>query len=239
MTMPTSFMLVLAIAASSLAAAAEPLRIVAFGDSITGHRPGIEYRADYVKWTDLVQMVLEVQYGTGSVVVLNRGYAGDSTMGKPSGEPPGAVNRLQRDVLDNKPAICVMLIGGNNFAKVTETERPAREAQFRTDLTAMVGKAQAAGIKVLLVQYHAARADDPATAWSTLDDGNAIIAEVAKTSGAATVELEPAFAAALAAGATPAMLVNKKDGVHLNPFGETVVARVIARKLLDLGWIAR
>jgi lysophospholipase L1-like esterase len=135
-----------------------------------------------------------------------------------------------------------MLIGGNDFSAVRASDpaSPAvaqvREA-LRANLADMVGRMHAAGIKVLLLQYHAARAADPAKAWKHLDWGNATVAEVAAATGAPTLPLESAFAAAIAGGATPEQLVNQNDGVHLNPRGELVLARAVVARLVELGWV--
>jgi lysophospholipase L1-like esterase len=220
-------------------AAAEPLKIVAFGDSITGDRPRKPYLHAYLKWSDLVQLGLEARGNQAQV--LNRGFAGDTTHGSPSKDPPGAIHRLQDNVLDEKPAICVMLIGGNDFSKVKDQapDSPAVGEVKKTlaaNLTSMVGQMQAAGIKVLMVQYHTPTAKDQATAWKHLNWGNPVIAEVAKATGAATLELEPAFAAARAAGASNAELLNEQDGVHLSPRGELVIAKAVTARLVDLGW---
>lgn len=232
----TALLALLALLATALAAA-EPVTIVCLGDSITGGRPRQAYLHQYLKWSDLLQLAIEARAGTGAARVLNRGWAGDTTAGRPSGDPPGARNRLQADVIDEKPAVAVLLIGGNNFARVTEEERPAREAALRSDLTDMVQRLKAAGIRVLLLQYHEPFATDMAKVWTTLDDGNAVIAAVAAEQQVPTLALAPAFAAARAAGATPESLTDAKDGVHLAPYGEVVLARTVCAELVRLGWV--
>ncbi len=235
---------VLLLAGTLLGAGEQPLTIAALGDSITGDRPGKAYRHLYTKWIDLVGMGAEVRAGVGAVRVINAGFAGDTSHGSPSGDPPGAIKRLQAQVIDAKADICVMLIGGNDFArlrKLPAAERASAAGPIRdtlkADLLDMVGRCQAAGIKVLLVQYHAARAADPAKAWDTLDDGNEVIAAVATERQVPCLALEPAFAAAIAAGAKPEEMLTPEDGVHLRPYGEIIVARTVLAKLIELGWI--
>ncbi|MCK6488234.1 MAG: GDSL-type esterase/lipase family protein [Planctomycetes bacterium] len=233
-------LLLLLMAVMTLAAAdRQPVTIVCLGDSITGPRPGQAYLHQYVKWSDLLQLAIENRSGPGSVTVLNRGWAGDTSSAGPGADPPGALSRLQRDVLDVKPQICVLMIGGNNFAVLKR--QPARraevEAGWRADLEALVGRMHQAGIRVLLLQYPEPRAADPATAWATVDDGNAITAAVAAERSLPTLALEPFFAAARAAGASDESLLNAVDGVHLNPLGEVVIARAVAVKLRALGWL--
>lgn len=232
--------LALAFVLVSAICAAEPVKLVFFGDSITGDRPRKPYLHQYLKWCDLVGLGLQAR--GNEVAIVNCGFGGDSTHGSPSGDPPGAIKRLKDNVLDEKPAICVMLIGGNDFAKVKdETADSTKLAEVKTtqkaNLTSMVQQMKTAGIKVLLLQYHAARAADPAKAWKHLDWGNPIAAEVAKAEGVGLLALEPVFQAALAAGATQEQLVVQSDGVHLNPRGELFVARAVTVKLVELGWM--
>jgi lysophospholipase L1-like esterase len=218
----------------------EPLRIAALGDSLTGDRPGKPYLHAYLKWIDLV--ALGVQARGQDAEAVNAGWAGGTTRGVPSKGEPGALSRLQADVIDRRPGICVVMIGGNNFARVN-AEDPASatvaaaRAAYREDLVAIVDRLQAAGIRTLLLQYPQARAKDPASAWVHLAWGNPVVAEVAAAKGLPVLDLEPAFAAALSAGAPAVDLLNERDGVHLNPRGELVVARAVTARLVDLGWI--
>ena len=43
-----------------------PFTVVCFGDSITGCRPGEPYRHQYLKWCDLLEMMLEARLGPGA-----------------------------------------------------------------------------------------------------------------------------------------------------------------------------
>jgi lysophospholipase L1-like esterase len=226
------FLLALLVAAAN---GSEPLRIAALGDSLTGDRPGKPYLHAYVKWVDLV--ALGVQARGQDAEAVNAGWAGGTTRGLPSKGEPGALTRLQADVIDRRPGICVVMIGGNNFARV-KAEDPASatvaaaRAAYREDLVAIVDRLQAAGIRTLLLQYPQARAKGVHLAW-----GNPVVAEVAAAKGLPVLDLEPAFAAALSAGAPAADLLNERDGVHLNPRGELVVARAVTARLVDLGWV--
>ncbi len=231
-------LLLLLLAAGAMAA--EPLRIAALGDSLTGDRPGKPYLHAYLKWIDLV--ALAAQARGVEAEAINAGWAGGTTRGDAAKGEPGAVARLRADVIDRKAAICVVLIGGNNFARVkgqdpaSATVASVRDA-YRQDLTAIVRQLKDADIRTLLLQYPQARATDPVTAWAHLAWGNPAVAEVAAAEQVPLLDLELAFQAALAAGATPAELLNGKDGVHLNARGELVVARAVSARLVDLGWV--
>lgn len=221
---------------SEEAAAKVPsLRVVCFGDSLTGNRPGEVYQMHYVKYTDMLGLMLEARVGVGEVQVFNSGWAGDSTHPKPNEGWPGARGRVQSDILDHKPDIAVILIGGNNRADTDE-----KRAQLKEDLDAIVTKTQEAGIKTLLLLYPPAM---PAEAhkdngWFHLSKySNPVIREVAEAhEGVALLDLGPPLMAAAEAQGRE-LLFNDKDGVHLKPGAELVFARVIFAKLLQLGWI--
>lgn len=220
---------------SAMVAGAAPLRIVCFGDSITGHRPGEDYRGRYLKWSDLLQFLIGGRLGLDRAVVVNSGWAGDRTTPKPSEGWPGAVGRLQRDLLDHRPDIAVILIGGNDL-DATEAQR----ATTRENLEHIVRAAREAGVRVLLLQYHRpiTAPGNEARGWKQLAAKNPMIAEVARTFDAPTLDMGPAIEAA--ARQYPAEeVVNPTDGVHLNPRGETAYARAIYKKSEELGWIGR
>jgi lysophospholipase L1-like esterase len=242
MNLYMKYFILLALIASLNLSAHEPepvprtegvLRVVAFGDSITGDRPGIQYRHQYIKWADVLQAMLEVQLGEGKAEVLNMGFAGDRTFR--AGDRPGAVNRVESNILAQQPDIAVILIGGNNMG--TRNRDPEELAeQTRSELTQIVQQVRGAGIRVLLLQYAEPKAEDMSKVWTHLDDVNPIIAAVAEAEGVPTLELAPAFAGAAERLPLNALL-NATDGVHLQPYGELIVARAVAAKLLQLGWM--
>jgi len=204
------------------------LRIVCLGDSITGPRPDIRYLDHYAKFADLLQLVLETHLGAGNVEVINRGFAGNTSS--------QALARVDAEVVPLKPAIVTVLIGGNDYGGHGDPLVVGN--QLRQNLIAIVGKVKKIGGKVLLLQYADPKADNMANVWTHLNAGNPVIAQVALEENVPTLELAPAFREA--AKTHPlAELASPIDGVHLNPYGEVVVARAIFFKLLDLGWLPR
>jgi acyl-CoA thioesterase I len=106
-----------------------PLKIVAFGDSLTsGHRlpskeayPGI--------------LAVRLREAGLPFTVVNHGVSGDTTA--------GAVRRLQA-ALDEHPQILIVAFGANDGL------RGVPVAQVRRNLETIIESAQAGGIKVLL-----------------------------------------------------------------------------------------
>lgn len=208
------------------------LRVVCFGDSITGHRPGVPYLQHYMKYSDLLGLMLEARLGPDKAKVFNSGYAGDSSDKR--GDRPGAVNRVERDILAHKPDIAVILIGGNDNPKTDDARKKTRE-----NLRKIVSHVKEKGVRVLLLQYHPAlpAPKNESKAWKHLAEGaNPLIAEVAKDLKVPVLDMGPpmkASAEKLGRGA----VADAKDGVHLRPAGEIAYARAIFHKLLNLGWV--
>jgi lysophospholipase L1-like esterase len=204
--------------------AAEPLRIVCFGDSITGYHPRTPYLHAFIKFSDLLQLMLEARMGAERAVVLNRGWASDTSA--------DALRRLQGDVLGEKPRIAIVLIGGND-----EKDDPQDRDATRANLSAIASRIQAAGIRCLLLQYHVLpNPQAPHLAWEALAGNNDTIAAVAREHRTALLDMKAAMEKA-AKRHRRAELVDEIDGVHLRPRGEMVYARSIFRKLEQLGWI--
>jgi lysophospholipase L1-like esterase len=208
--------------------AGEPLRVVCFGDSITGHRPNQPYLRHYVKWSDLLGLMIEGKKGVGQVAMVNAGYAGDGT--SRSGDKPGALARLEGNVLAIQPDIAVVLLGGNDASRMSAAETQA-------NLVKIFSQIHHAGIRCLALQYHAlATKERSPKAWIHLDDNNPAIAAAAAEVGIPVLDLAPAMNQALAEHAVTD-LVDKNDLVHLRPAGELVIARAVFAKLEELGWL--
>jgi lysophospholipase L1-like esterase len=220
-------LLILGLLMSTMPLISSELRIVCLGDSITGPMPGMRYLDHYAKYADLLQFALETHLGAGNVTVTNCGFAGNSSA--------QALARVDGEVLPLKPAIVVVLIGGNDFGG--GADRKQVSDRLRQNLTSIVDKVKQAGGKVLLLQYADPKAADMSKVWTHLNAGNAVIASVAQAEGVPTLALAPAFNDA--ARTHPlAELASPIDGVHLNPYGEIVAARAIFFEFQKLGWIS-
>jgi len=210
----------------------EALRVVVFGDSLTGHRPGGGHQGQYLKYADLLQLMLEARVGIGRVEMINSGWAGDKTYADPPTQTPGAVARLDRDVIDHEPDIVIVLIGGND--KLADDEARQRTAD---NLDTIAARLKDAGAKVLMLQYPPAMPNPgaPDKAWD-LAKVNGLIAAAAESHVLPVHDLGPAMNAA-AEQHSRTDLVDADDGVHLHPRGEMVFARSIFAELDRLGWV--
>jgi len=189
------------------------------GDSITGYSDLVHY----LKFSHLIELMLEAQYGEGQFKVLNCGYGGDTTA--------RVLARLEREVLAERPEIVVLLIGGNDAGEQVPRATTARNLQ--TILTALAE----INARVLVLQYHLLpNPESPEVAWSHLATNNDLIAEAAVAQGMPLLHMQTPMQAALATYQL-AELVSPGDGVHLNPGGELVYARAIFTRLRELGWL--
>lgn len=216
------------------------LRVVCFGDSLTGDRPWkrFSYQPHYLKYSDLLGLMLEGRLGVGKAEAFNSGWAGDMTKPKKNEGWPGAAGRVDKDILALKPDIVTILIGGND-----RPDTPEKIAETETNLTAIVQACKKAGIRVLLLKYPAAHPGEvkdkkgnvkKGKGWP-LDLANPVIDAVAAAEGVPTLDLGPPIAAAVKQYPSHEV-VNPMDGVHLNKRGELVFARTIFAKLVELKW---
>lgn len=220
---------------NKIVSATSPFLVVCLGDSITGCRPDEPYRHLYLKWCDLLELMLEAHLGSGAVRVVNAGYAGDRTYA--CGDLPGAAARLSADVLPRKPDLVLMLLGANNLAPDTPAahSHPDPVAALREDLVALGRRVLDAGSSLCLLQYALPRSARPETAWAHHALANAPIAEAARELQVPVIALEPFFAAAERSGVPRDALADPIDGVHLRPEGERAAARAVFAGLLQSG----
>ena len=215
-----------------------PSLVVCLGDSITGCRPGDPYRHQYLKWGDLLELMLEARLGIGRARVLNAGHAGDATF--PRGDCPGAMARLGPQVLDVRPDLVLALLGANDLSPDALAEMGGdvcrAQSRLRDNLVAIGRAALSSGAAFCLLQYPLPRAATPATAWGHHALANEPIADAARVLGVPCIALEPAFEAAERGGIPREALADPVDGVHLRPEGERVVARTVFESLDAAGW---
>lgn len=212
----------------------EKFKVVCFGDSITGPLPHLDYQPEYLKWSDLLELMLETRRGRGQVQVLNRGFSGDKTFAEPGLEhpTPGALSRLKREVVEEEPDVAIVLIGGND-RPVTPDERE----RTRGNLCAMFGRLKRAQIPTLALTYACLpNPQAPRTAWRELLLVNPLIESVTQALDIPVLALQPAFDDAACTRSAPD-LVSEVDGVHLKPLGEIVIARAVFWELARLHWI--
>lgn len=117
---------------AALAAGDRPVRIVGFGDSITGvyyHTGG--RRA----WPEMLGVALQRSYPNAQIEMINAGVSG--------GKTSSALDRIDTDVLAHEPDLVVVMFGMNDVAAHPPD---AYEANLRT----IIQKCRAVGAGVIL-----------------------------------------------------------------------------------------
>jgi len=139
------------------------------------------------------------------------------------------LDRLQRDVIDKKPDWMTLSCGVND---VWHGARGVKLEDYKTNITEIVARAKKAGIKVMILTSTMITEDAKAGNNVKLAAYNAFLAELAKSEGCLLADLnadmQKAIAAAVEAGAKPGRILTR-DGVHMNPFGNAMMATGILR----------
>lgn len=197
----------------SAMAAAEPVRLVALGDSLTAGY-GLEDQADGL----VPQLQAWLQAKGADVVVQNAGVSGDTTA--------GGLARLDWALGPDTDALMVTL-GGNDLLRGLDP------AEARRNLDAILQEASARGLPVLLVAMKASANFGP----EYKADFDGMYGDLANTYGA--VLAEDFFAGLRAAGAEtsdPASMAAfmQADGIHPNPEGVRLIVEGLGPKVLEL-----
>ncbi len=108
------------------------VRVVCFGDSVTGVYYHTGSRRAYA---DMLSMALGRAAPQASVQVINAGISGHTTV--------DGLARIDRDVLDHKPDLVTVMFGLNDMTRVPLNE-------YRANLKEIVTKCRAAGSEVVL-----------------------------------------------------------------------------------------
>ena len=136
-----SFCVVVCLFQPALLSAAEPLRVITLGDSITkGVRPGV---TDDQTFAAELQRQLRAQ-GHADAEVLNVGIGGEIA--------GSGLKRLDNDVVAKQPAIVTIMYGHNDsFVDSSKTESRVSIPRFRADLSQLVQRLRECRITPILM----------------------------------------------------------------------------------------
>jgi acyl-CoA thioesterase-1 len=115
-----------------LDAGKEPVRIVCFGDSITG---AYYHTGGQGAWCDMLGIALQKLYPKAQPQMLNAGISGNTTS--------AGLKRIESDVIQRKPHLVVVMFGMNDCAR--------RKPQiFADNLRTIIKRCRAGGSAVVL-----------------------------------------------------------------------------------------
>lgn len=110
----------------------EPVRVVCFGDSVTGVYYHTGSRRAY---TDMLGIALNRASGASNVEMVNAGISGHTTV--------NGLARIDLDVLAHKPDLVTVMFGLNDMTRVSLDD-------YRANLKTIVEKCRAIGAEVVL-----------------------------------------------------------------------------------------
>ena len=112
--------------------AGSPVRIVCFGDSVTGLYYHTGGRRAY---TDMIGIALRQTIPSANVTLINAGISGNTTR--------EALGRIEQDVLAHRPTLVTVMFGLNDMTRVPL-------AEYRENLQQIVDRCRSVGAEVLL-----------------------------------------------------------------------------------------
>lgn len=188
----------------------EPVRIVCFGDSITGvyyHTGG--RRA----WCDMLGIALQRIYPKAKLEMINAGLSGHSTV--------NALSRIKKDVLDRKPHLVVVMFGMNDVVRVP---RPT----FCENLRSIVRQCRDAGAEVVLCTPNAIYPEDPGRPVDRLASYAAAVRDVGVELAVPVVDCHAAYEGVKTKDPI-AWMVMMSDAIHPAMTGHKRFAEEITR----------
>ncbi len=189
----------------------EPVRIVCFGDSVTGvyyHTGG--RRA----WTDMLGIALGQIYPKAQVEMTNAGRSGHTT--------GAGLARIERDVVAKKPDLVVVMFGLNDIGQ-------RKPELYRENLRTIVRRCRESGAAVVLCTINSVYANERRS-MAKVAEYSQVVREVAKE---LTVPLADCFAAyeeVRKKGPTEWMLL-MSETIHPCMDGHKLFAEVVARTI--------
>ncbi|MDB6093796.1 MAG: hypothetical protein JWM32_1358 [Verrucomicrobia bacterium] len=190
----------------------QPVRIVAFGDSITGvyyHTGG--RRA----WCDLVGVALHRVYPSANIEMINAGISGNTTT--------DALKRIDADVLAHHPQLVIVMFGMNDVARSTAED-------FRSNLKQIVERIRANGGEVLLMTPNWISPGDANRPVIKVADFAQIMREIGREMNAPVADASRAFQAVELTDHR-AWLGLMSDTIHPNLRGHRLFAEEAVRTL--------
>ena len=147
--------------------------------------------------------------------------------------------RLERDVIRHRPTLMTLSCGVNDvWHGANGVPLPA----YRTNITAIVEQAQAAGIEVVILTATMIKEDPENALNAKLADYNAFLRELAAARKCRLADVSEVMIAQVKAARTAGTGGNTltTDGVHMNPQGNRMMATCLLKTMgLDDAQLAR
>jgi len=140
------------------------------------------------------------------------------------------LDRLEKDVLSKKPGWMILSCGVNDVWH-SNRGRGVKLEDYKTNITAIVDRAQDQGVKVMLLTSTMIYEDQSGDLNQKLIPYNAFLKKLAKSNGCLLADLNTDMQEALKKFPKDAPKGNKLtgDGVHMNAYGNMMMAKGILK----------
>ena len=187
----------------------ESVRIVCFGDSITGKYYHTGGRRAYA---DLLTRALQNIYPKAKINMFNAGVSGDTTS--------GGVVRLEKDVLSHDPHLVIIMFGMNDIAAWSEQK-------YLANMKAIVTDCRRSGAETIICTQNSIFPTDPQRSVDKLVRVTALQREFAAKVKSPIADCYAAFEKVRERDATE-WSVLMSDAIHPNLNGHQLMAQIIA-----------
>jgi len=195
-----------------LSSGREPVRIVCFGDSITGVYYHTGGRRAYC---DMLGIALMKIYPQAKLELYNAGISGNTTV--------QGLARIERDVLARKPHLVVVMFGMNDCAR-------GKADEFRTNLKIIVRRCRGIGAAVVLCTPNSIYPEDSRRPVERLAAYAGIVREVAAEMSVPLADCYRAYEEVRARNPVEWMLL-MSETIHPSMNGHRLFAEVIAEAI--------
>lgn len=197
----------------TLQSGSAPVRIVCFGDSITG----VYYHTGSRRaWCDMLGLSVQKAYPKAKIEMVNAGISGHTTV--------NALARIESDVLDRKPQLVVVKFGMNDVTRVKIDD-------FERNMNSIVEQCQAAGAAVVLCTPNSV-IENGARPNAKLKEFSSRVRKVAVAHKLLLVDLFSAWQEIRKEDALAWRLL-MSDAIHPNMNGHKRFAELIASRIAD------
>ncbi|MBI3852077.1 MAG: hypothetical protein HY298_17605 [Verrucomicrobia bacterium] len=193
----------------------EAVRIVCFGDSITG----IYYHSGAARaWCDMVGIGLRRHYPKAKLEMINAGISSQTSA--------NGLARIRADVLDRKPALVVVAFGMNDIRH----PNPMPAQQSHDNQAQIVRFCKAAGVEVVLCTPSSVYHGSEGWPFEQLSPYADMVRQIGTEEKVPVADVYRAFEGIRAKDATAWMML-MSEWIHPNMNGHKVIAQEVIRAM--------